>query len=116
MVINHRQLKRKGGAGNTGGKPKVMHYETKTITRITIGSSAKTIKLKVMTIQKKFHHFQEPKLSLSLVDFNDALNTIRLYKRAAQACVQTEISSGNHKTKSAVLFRLITHTIEAPKK
>ena len=37
----------------------------------------------------------------SLVGFNNAFNTIKLYK---QGCVQTEVLSGNHKTKSAVLF------------
>ena len=52
----------------------------------------------------------------SLVGFNDAFNTIRLYKRPAQGCVQTDVLSGNHKTKSAVLFRLLTQTKEAPRK
>ena len=52
----------------------------------------------------------------SLVGFNDAFNTIRLYKRPAQGCVQTDVLSGNHKTKSAVHFRLLTQTIEAPNK
>ena len=52
------------------------------------------------------------KHQLSLVGFNDAFGTIRFYKRTAQGCVQT----GNHKTKSVVLFRLLTQTIEAPKK
>ena len=33
-----------------------------------------------------------------------------------QWCVQTEVLSGNHKTQSAVIFRLLTQTIEAPKK
>ena len=50
----------------------------------------------------------------SLVWFNDAFNTIRLYKR--QGCFQTGVLSGNHKTKSAVLLRLLTQTKEAPKK
>ena len=39
---------------------------------------------------------------------NDVLNqkiTIRLYKR--QGCLQTNVVSGNHKTKSAVLIRLL---------
>ena len=39
---------------------------------------------------------------VSLVGFNDAFNAIRLYKR--QECVQTDVLSGNHKTKSAVLL------------
>ena len=50
----------------------------------------------------------------SLVGFNNAFNTIRLYKH--QGCLQTAVVSGNHKTKSAVLFRLLTQTKEAPKK
>ena len=54
--------------------------------------------------------------ALSLVGFNDAFNTIRLYERPVQGCVQTDVLSGNHKTKSAVLFRLLTQTKEAPKK
>ena len=52
----------------------------------------------------------------SLVGFDDAFNTIMLYKRPAQGCVQTEVLSGNHKTKSAVLIRLLTQTKVAPKK
>ena len=55
------------------------------------------------------------KLSLSLVGFNNAFNTIRLYKCPCQECIQT-VLSGNHKTKSAVLFRLITQTKDTPKK
>ena len=55
-----------------------------------------------------------PGFSLSLVGFNDAFNTIRLYKRPG--CLQTAVLSGNHKTKSAALFRLLTRTIGAPKK
>ena len=51
----------------------------------------------------------------SLVGFNNAFNTIRLYKRLFG--VQTVVLSGNHKTnKSVVLFRLFTQTKEAPKK
>ena len=49
-----------------------------------------------------------------LVGFNDAFNTIRLYKR--QGCLQTDVLSGSHKTKCTVLFRLLTQTKEAPKK
>ena len=33
-----------------------------------------------------------------------------------QWCLQTDVLSGNQKTESAVLFRLLTQTIEAPKK
>ena len=44
---------------------------------------------------------------LSLVGFNDASNTIRLYKRPCQGCVQTAVLSGNYKTKSAVLVRFL---------
>ena len=51
-----------------------------------------------------------------LVGFNYAFNTIRLYMRPTQGCVQTDVLSGNHKTKPAVLFRLLTQTIEAHKK
>ena len=54
--------------------------------------------------------------ALSLVGFNDAFNTIRLYERPCKGCVQIAVLSWNHKTKSAVLFRLLTQTKEAPKK
>ena len=54
-------------------------------------------------------------LNLSL-GFNDTFDTIRLYKRPCQGCVQTDVLSGNHKTKSVVLFRQLTQTKEAPKK
>ena len=50
----------------------------------------------------------------SLVGYIDTFNTLRLYK--LQGSLQTDVLSGNHKTKSAVLFRLLTHTKEAPKK
>ena len=55
---------------------------------------------------------------LSLIGFNNAFNTIRLYKRRCHGCVQTAIrpGSGHHKTKSVVLFRLLTQTKETPKK
>ena len=43
---------------------------------------------------------------ISLVGFNEAFNTIRLYKRSTQGYVQIEVLSGNHKTKYAVIFRL----------
>ena len=33
-----------------------------------------------------------------------------------RGCLQTDVWSGNHKTKYAVLLRLLTQTIEAPKK
>ena len=52
----------------------------------------------------------------SLVGFDDAFNTIMLYKRPAQGCVQTELLSRNHKTKSTVLFKLLSQTKEASKK
>jgi len=52
-------------------------------------------------------------LSLSLVEFSDDFNTVRLYKR--QGCLQTDVLSGNHKTKSA-LFRLLTQTIQGTMK
>ena len=55
-------------------------------------------------------------VQFSSVGFNDAFKTIRLYNRSAHGCVQTEVLSGNHKTKYAVIFRLLTQTIEAPKK
>ena len=51
-----------------------------------------------------------------LVGFNNAFNNMRLYKRPRQGCVQTTVLSGNHNTKSAVLFRLLTQTKEASKK
>ena len=54
-------------------------------------------------------------LSISLLRFNVAINTKRLNKRPCQGCVQT-VLSGNHKTKSAFLFRLLTETKEAHKK
>ena len=41
---------------------------------------------------------------------------LRLYKHPCQGCVQSEVLSGNQKTKSAILFKLLTQTIEAPKK
>ena len=47
-------------------------------------------------------------LSLSFVGLNDAFNTIRLYKRLCQVCVQTAVLSGNYNTKYAALFRLLT--------
>ena len=59
-------------------------------------------------------NLEKSRICLSLVGFN-AFNTIRLYKRSCQGCVQTDVLSGNYKTKSAVLFRL-TQTKEAPKK
>jgi len=55
-------------------------------------------------------------LCLSLVGFNDTFNTYRLYNRPCQGCIQTAVLSGNHKTKPAVLFRLLTQTKEATKK
>ena len=54
--------------------------------------------------------------SLNLVGFNDDFNTTKLYMRPCQGCVQTAIQSGNHKTESAILFRLLTQTKEALKK
>ena len=62
----------------------------------------------------KYATFYSLFLEFGRVGFNDAFNTIRLYKR--QGCLQTAVLSGNHKTKSAVLFRLLTQTKEAPKK
>ena len=55
-------------------------------------------------------------ISSSLVGFNDAFNTIRLYNISVKGVLQTAVLSGNRKTKSAVLFRLLTQTKEAPKK
>jgi len=49
---------------------------------------------------------------LSLVEFKDAFNTIRLYKRPCKY----KQTSGNHNTRSVVLFRLLTQTEESPKK
>ena len=40
---------------------------------------------------------------------------IKCYQQV-QGCIQTDVLSGNHKTKSAILFRLLTLTIEATKK
>ena len=40
---------------------------------------------------------------VGLVGFNDAFNTIRLYK--LQGCIQKVVLSGKHNTKSAVFFR-----------
>ena len=51
---------------------------------------------------------------LSLVRFNGTVNTIRSFW--CQGCVHTDVLSGKHKIKSAVLIRLLTQTIEAPKK
>ena len=56
------------------------------------------------------------KFKLCLVGFNDAFKTIRLYKHPCQGCAQTAVLSGNHKTKSVVLFRLFTQTKETPRK
>ena len=42
------------------------------------------------------------------------MNTIRSFW--VQRCVQTDVLSGNPKTKSAVLFRLLPQTIGALKK
>ena len=56
------------------------------------------------------------KFKLCLVGFNDAFKTIMLYKRPCQGCVQTALQSVNHKTKSAVLFRLLAQAKDAPKK
>ena len=53
---------------------------------------------------------KEGLVQFSLVGFNDAFNTLRLYKRPDQWCVHTEALSGNLKTKSDVLFRLLTQT------
>ena len=44
------------------------------------------------------------------------LSTLILYKRPCQGCVQTDVLSMNHKTKTAVLFRLLTQNKDAPKK
>jgi len=62
-----------------------------------------------------FNHKQKT-FSLSLVGFNDASNTTRLYKRPCKGCVQIAVLSRNHKTTSAALCRLLTQTKEAPKK
>ena len=59
----------------------------------------------------KYKSHNGKQVGLCLVRFNSTVNTIRLYW-----CVQTVVLSGNHKAKSAVLFRLLTQTIEAPKK
>ena len=67
-------------------------------------------------ISNKVGLLLKEKFKLSLVGFDDAFNTIRLYKRLCQGCVQTAVLSGNHKTKSAALFRLLTQIKEAPKK
>jgi len=40
----------------------------------------------------------------SLVRFNSTMNTLSFW---CQGCVQTDVLSGNHKTKSADLFRLL---------
>ena len=48
-----------------------------------------------------------------LVRFNGTVNTIRILM--PRVCT-TDVFSGNHKTKSAVLFILLTQTKEAPKK
>ena len=50
----------------------------------------------------------------SLVRFNITVNTIRSIW--CKGCVQTEVLSENHKTKSAALSRLITQTKESSKK
>ena len=42
------------------------------------------------------------------------MNTIRSFW--CQGYVQSEVLSGNHKTKNAVLLRLLTQTMEALKK
>ena len=49
--------------------------------------------------------------SLSLVGFKD---TLRLYK-SVKGVLQTAVLSGNHKTKFALLFRLLTQTKEQEK-
>ena len=53
---------------------------------------------------------------LSLVGFNNAFNTIRLYKRPDKGLYRQIVLSGNPMTKSAVLFRLLTQTKKAPNK
>ena len=50
----------------------------------------------------------------SLVRFDSTVNTIRSFW--CQGYVQADVLSENHKTKSAVLARLLTQTIDAPKK
>ena len=57
-----------------------------------------------------FKYAMHSVLSLSLVGFNDAFNLIRLFQRPCLGRVQTDVLSGNHKTKSAVLFKLLTQT------
>jgi len=43
--------------------------------------------------------------SLSLVRFNGTVNTLRSFWY--QGCVQTDVLSGNHKTGSSALVRLV---------
>ena len=70
-----------------------------------------------LDLGKYFQYFLELELFVCLVGFNDTFNTIRLYKRPAKGVLQTYyVLSGNHKTKSAALFRLLIQTKEAPKK
>ena len=60
---------------------------------------------------------QSPKkqISFSLARFNCTMNTLRSFW--CHGCVQTEALLGNHKNKSAPLFRLLwTETIDVPKK
>ena len=52
----------------------------------------------------------------SLVRCNGTMSTILVRSFWCQGCVQIDVLSGNHKTKSAALFRLLIQTIEAPKK
>ena len=55
---------------------------------------------------------------ISSLRFNCTLNTILVRTSGVKAVyfLQTDGLSGNHKTKSAALFRLITQTIQVPKK
>ena len=54
------------------------------------------------------------KINFSLLRYSNTVNTIRSFR--CQECVQTDVLSRNHKTKSAARLRLLTQTIEAPKK
>ena len=59
-------------------------------------------------------------------DINQQLENIEIHNdqmfcglnslKGHQGYVQTDVLSGNHKIKSAVLFRMLAQTIEAPKK
>ena len=67
---------------------------------------------KLYTISKLYNSNQTFLSLINLVRCNGTVNTISSF--GAKWCVQTDVLSGNHKTSSNTLVRLLSQTIKAP--